>query len=111
MDRYARSFVLQGGGGTDFCPAFAHIAELRGEGKLQELQGALYFTDGKGTYPARRQPYEVAFLFLDTGEPPPEVPPWAMRLVIEPEELIRQKPPALPPIDWPAEDSDELPQL
>ena len=34
-----------------------------------------------------------------------------MRLVIEPEELIRQKPPALPPIDWPAEDSDELPQL
>ena len=111
MDRYARSFVLQGGGGTDFRPAFARIAELRGEGKLQELQGVLYFTDGKGTYPARRQPYEVAFLFLDTGEPPPEVPPWAMRLVIEPEELIRQKPPALPPIDWPAEDSDELPQL
>ena len=61
-------------GGTDFRPAFARIAELRGEGKLQELQGVLYFTDGKGTYPARRQPYEVAFLFLDTGEPPPGGP-------------------------------------
>ena len=111
LERYARELVLQGGGGTDFRPAFARIAELHGQGRLPELQGVLYFTDGKGVYPARRPPYDAAFLFLDTGEPPPEVPPWAMRLVIEPEELIRPKAPALPPIDWAAEDADELPEL
>src|SRR5699024_9420200 len=80
LDRYARNFVLKGGGGTDFRPAFARIEELRQEGRLRDLQGALYFTDGKGTYPSRRPGYDTAFLFLDNGEPPPEVPPWAMRL-------------------------------
>lgn len=111
LDRYARNFVLKGGGGTDFRPAFARIEELRREGRLRELQGALYFTDGKGTYPSRRPGYDTAFLFLDNGEPPPEVPPWAMRLVIEPEELIQPKAPALPPMDWAQDEMDDLPQL
>ena len=110
LDQYTRSFVLQGGGGTDFRPAFARIARLRGEGKLRELQGVLYFTDGKGTYPSQRQPYDVAFLFLDTGDTPPEVPPWAMRLVIEPEELIQPKAPSLP-LDLEQNELDELPEL
>ena len=111
LDRYARNFVLKGGGGTDFRPAFARIEELRQEGRLRDLQGALYFTDGKGTYPSRRPGYDTAFLFLDNGEPPPEVPPWAMRLVIEPEELIQPKAPALPPMDWAQDEMDDLPQL
>ena len=47
----------------------------------------MYFTDGKGIYPARRPPFETAFLFLEDGTPPPEVPPWAMRLILQPEEF------------------------
>ena len=84
------AFTLVGGGGTDFRPAFARIEQLRTEGPLREMQGVLYFTDGKGTYPAKRPPFEVAFLFLENGEPPPEVPPWAMRLVLQPEEFLQQ---------------------
>ena len=90
LDRYTQAFTLVGGGGTDFRPAFARIEELRAEGPLREMQGVLYFTDGKGTYPAKRPPFEVAFLFLENGEPPPEVPPWAMRLVLQPEEFLQQ---------------------
>ena len=60
---------------------------LRREGSLRDLQGVLYFTDGKGIYPAKRPPFEVAFLFLEDGTPPPDVPPWAMRLVLQPEEF------------------------
>lgn len=87
LDRYTEHFRLVGGGGTDFRPAFARIEELRAQGPLRDMQGVLYFTDGKGTYPARRPPFEVAFLFLEDGAPPPEVPPWAMRLVLQPEEF------------------------
>ena len=87
LDRYTARFTLVGGGGTDFRPAFARIAELRREGSLRDLQGVLYFTDGKGIYPAKRPPFEVAFLFLEDGTPPPDVPPWAMRLVLQPEEF------------------------
>ena len=87
LDRYAEHFTLVGGGGTDFRPALARIEALRAEGPLRDIQGVLYFTDGKGVYPARRPPFDVAFLFLETGAPPPEVPPWAMRLVLQPEEF------------------------
>lgn len=90
LDRYTEAFTLVGGGGTDFRPAFARIEELRAEGPLRDMQGVLYFTDGKGTYPARRPPFDVAFLFLENGEPPPEVPAWAMRLVLQPEEFLSQ---------------------
>ena len=87
LDRYTAQFTLVGGGGTDFRPAFARIAQLRQDGVLRDLQGVLYFTDGKGIYPAKRPPFETAFLFLEDGTPPPDVPPWAMRLVLQPEEF------------------------
>ena len=87
LDRYTARFTLVGGGGTDFRPAFARIAQLRQDGALRDLQGVLYFTDGKGIYPAKRPPFETAFLFLEDGTPPPDVPPWAMRLVLQPEEF------------------------
>ena len=115
LDRYAARFVLHGGGGTDFRPAFTRIGTLRAEGKLTDLQGVLYFTDGKGVYPAKRPGFDTAFLFLDDGTPPPEVPPWAMKLVLEPEEFLPAAPP--PAAAWAgllSEDDevpDELPQL
>ena len=90
LDRYTESFTLVGGGGTDFRPAFARIEELRTEGALRDMQGVLYFTDGKGTYPAKRPSFDVAFLFLENGEPPPDVPAWAMRLILQPEEFVSQ---------------------
>ena len=86
------------------------IVKLRAQGTLRNLQGVLYFTDGKGIYPSRRPPYDVAFLFLDTGEPVPDVPPWAMRLMLEPDEFIAPQAPKLPDFDF-AADPEDLPQL
>ena len=57
-------FELRGGGGTDFRPAFAYVDQLCAEKKFSNLRGLLYFTDGMGTYPARRPGYDTAFLFL-----------------------------------------------
>ena len=111
LERYAASLTLNGGGGTDFRPAFARIDELQKEGRLRDLQGVLYFTDGKGTFPARPPAYQTAFLFLEDGSPPPEVPPWAIRLILAPEEFMPQQKEKTPTLDWQEWDPDELPQL
>ena len=64
IPKLLHNFELIGGGGTDFRPAFSYINKLLENGEFQNLKGVLYFTDGKGIYPAKRPPYETAFLFL-----------------------------------------------
>lgn len=89
--RLLQDFSLIGGGGTDFRPAFSYVNRLLDEGVFHDLRGLLYFTDGKGIYPARRPPYETAFVFLEKpGEAGsiPEVPPWAMRIQLEEDDIL-----------------------
>lgn len=76
------------GGGTDFRPAFAYVQKLREAGELKHLGGLLYFTDGKGRYPEKKPDYKTAFLFLEDYDEA-AVPPWAMRLRLEPEEWMK----------------------
>lgn len=79
-------FEVAGGGGTDFRPVFAYVNHLIEQGQLKNLGGLLYFTDGKGIYPKKRPEYKTAFLFLKEYEEE-SVPPWAMRVKLEPEEF------------------------
>lgn len=110
-ERYASALTLQGGGGTDFRPAFARIEALQAEGRLRDLQGILYFTDGKGTFPARPPGCQTAFLFVEDGAPAPPTPPWAIRLILSPEELEQDEAPAPPALDWQEWDPRDLPEL
>ena len=80
-------FELRGGGGTDFRPAFEYVDQLCAEKKFSNLRGLLYFTDGMGTYPARRPGYDTAFLFLGERFDDANVPPWAMKVVLDEEEF------------------------
>lgn len=106
---YMDNFTLNGGSATDFRPVFEHVDRLRREGAFTSLRGLVYFTDGMGIYPAKRPPYDVAFVLLE--EPPLSVkmPPWAIRLVLETPELekaAREAAQDLPDeIDW-----EELPR-
>ena len=77
------SLELFGEGGTDFRPAFAYVEELMRKQELTRLKGLLYFTDGKGIYPQKMPPYETAFLFLEEDYEDVDVPPWAMKLILE----------------------------
>ena len=89
LDAFMRRGVLSGFGGTDFRPAFEHVERLRRQGGFQRLQGLLYLTDGKGTFPKRPPDYPVAFIFLDYGHARlAGVPPWAMRVVLSREDVI-----------------------
>ena len=80
-------FTIVGGGGTDFRPAFEYVNNLIEEGKLKNLSGLIYFTDGKGIYPKKRPPYKCAFLFLDDYDEA-AVPPWAIRMRLWQEEFL-----------------------
>ena len=88
LQKLIDQFTIVGGGGTDFRPAFSYVNKLVEEGILKNLCGLLYFTDGKGIYPKKRPAYQTAFLFLDDYEDK-DVPPWAIRLRLEPEEFLQ----------------------
>lgn len=87
LSRMINSFELMGGGNTDFRPAFRYVGELISNGELKNLKGLIYFTDGKGTYPKKRPPYKTAFVYVNDYEEQ-QVPPWAIRLRIEPDMLV-----------------------
>lgn len=87
LDAMLSDFSIQGGGSTDFRPAFSYVESLREKGEISNLGGLLYFTDGKGIYPEKKTDYKTAFLFLEDYQED-LVPPWAMRLQLDSEELL-----------------------
>lgn len=87
LEAYMRHFTIRGFGGTDFRPAFAYVQELLQRRAFTKLRGLIYFTDGYGTFPVKKPPYETAFVFMKEDYRDVDVPPWAMKLIIEKEEL------------------------
>ena len=85
FDRYLNNMKLRGLGGTDFRPVFEYVDGLREKKEFQNLKGLIYFTDGYGTFPAKKPPYETAFVFIDDGMNNYDVPPWAIKLVLQKE--------------------------
>ncbi len=88
---YMAQLQLYGDGGTDFRPAFAYVNQMIAEQQFSQLKGLLYFTDGQGIYPQQMPAYQTAFIFLAEDYEDREVPPWAIKMILEEEEL---KPPA-----------------
>lgn len=87
LEQFCGNFQVKGFGGTDFRPAFRYVNHLVDSGELSDLKGLLYFTDGFGAYPERKPDYEVAFVFFEEDYMAPQVPPWAIKVVLGPEEL------------------------
>lgn len=91
MEAYMREFTVIGQGGTDFRPAFQHVNEMLGRGEFHRLRGLLYFTDGEGIYPVKRPVYDTAFVFVKDQYTDISVPAWAVKLILEPEQLLEEK--------------------
>lgn len=87
LKAYMEHLKLYGNGGTDFRPAFTYVNQLLTAGEFQNLKGLLYFTDGKGTFPGKRPPYETAFILFREDYKEVTVPAWAIRLVLDEEDL------------------------
>lgn len=87
FNRYIENFRVKGGGGTDFRPAFTYVNQLIQDKHFTNLKGMLYFTDGFGTYPEKRPDYDAAFVFLRDVYSNINVPPWGIKLILDPEDL------------------------
>ena len=87
FDRYMGSMEIRGLGGTDFRPVFELMDRLIEAGEFSDLRGLIYFTDGYGTFPEHKPAYQTAFVFLDDDYRDPDVPPWAIRLVLQDDEI------------------------
>ena len=86
FDRFLSSGKLRGFGSTDFRPVFDYVEKLKQEGEFDHLKGLLYFTDGYGIYPGQMPDYDTAFIFLNEDYDAPDVPPWAIRIVLDNDE-------------------------
>lgn len=87
FDNYLKTMQFHGFGGTDFRPVFTYVEELRAKKEFQNLKGLIYFTDGYGIFPAKKPDYETAFVFIRDEYEIPDVPPWAIKLVLESGEI------------------------
>lgn len=87
LHKYMEDFEIKGLGGTDFRPVFGYVNQLLKEKVFHKLKGLLYFTDGYGTFPMKRPLYETAFVFMKEDYTDINVPVWAMKLIVEPEEI------------------------
>lgn len=88
FEAYLKSMSIRGLGGTDFRPVFRYVDRLIEEKRFRNLKGMIYFTDGYGTFPEHKPPYTTAFLFVEEGYEIPKVPPWAIKLVLQHEDII-----------------------
>lgn len=84
---FIKTMEFKGFGGTDFRPVFRYVDKLRRKGEFDNLKGLIYFTDGYGTFPEKKPDYDAAFVFIDDEYGQPEVPVWAIKLVLRQDEI------------------------
>lgn len=87
FEAFMKHGKLEGFGSTDFRPVFSYVNQCIDRGEFENLKGLIYFTDGYGVFPAQKPPYDTAFVFLENDFEQPEIPPWAIRLVLSSEEI------------------------
>lgn len=87
FDEYLKTMQIRGLGGTDFRPVFEYVEQLRQNREFSNLKGLIYFTDGYGEFPAKKPDYNTAFVFVDDEYNNPDVPPWAIKLILQSDEI------------------------
>ena len=81
---------LEGFGSTDFRPVFRYVNQCIEKGEFENLKGLIYFTDGYGVFPSQKPSYDTAFVFLENDLEQPEIPAWAIKLVLSAEEIRKE---------------------
>ena len=88
FEDFAAHLEVKGGGGTDFRPVFDYVGKLIRTGEFENLCGLIYFTDGMGVYPETPPSYDTAFVFVEENGYPRHVPPWAMKVIINQDQIF-----------------------
>ena len=91
FDEYMSQMKILGLGNTDFRPVFQYVEELQAKGGLRNLQGLIYFTDGDGEFPAKKPPYDTAFILHGEDYAQPEIPSWAIHITLTEDEILEKR--------------------
>ena len=91
MSEYADNVQIRGFGGTDFRPVFEYVDKLVAKKEFINLRGLIYFTDGYGIFPEKAPDYDTAFVFLDPKVNHPRVPPWALKIILDEDDIATLK--------------------
>lgn len=87
FDEYLKNMKIKGLGGTDFRPVFNLVNKMIIEKEFSNLKGLIFFTDGYGAFPKQKPPFDAAFVFIDDEYNNPDVPSWAIKLVLQKDEI------------------------
>ena len=87
FEQYIQTMTIKGLGGTDFRPVFSYVDQLIQHKEFQNLKGLIYFTDGQGEFPTKMPEYNTAFVYVQDEYNNPDVPPWAIKLVLDKDEV------------------------
>lgn len=92
LEEYLKTMTINGGGGTVLQPVFDYVEKQVKNKEFTNLKGIIFFTDGYAVFPKREPDFLTAFVLLDEGLggafKPPEMPPWAITLILEEEQLM-----------------------
>ena len=87
FDSYLENLSSHRMGGKDYRPIFIYIDNLIHNREFSNLKGLIFFTDGFGPFPAKQPHYPAAFVFLNDELANPRVPVWAIRLILQTDEI------------------------
>lgn len=79
---------VRGFGGTDYRPVFRYVDDLVKKREFTNLKGLIYLTDGLGKYPTAPPNYQTAFVFVSEEQAKRSVPPWAMKVVMDEDQIV-----------------------
>lgn len=88
LNECMKHFVVRGRGGTSFKAGLEYVEHLVHIGEFKNLKGVLYFTDGYGEFPSKKPKFETAFVFIKEDYTDIKVPPWAMKVILEPDDIL-----------------------
>lgn len=87
FELFMKKGKLEGFGSTDFRPVFKYVNACIEKKEFENLKGLIYFTDGYGVFPQQKPSYETAFVFLDDDYEQPQIPSWAIKLVLSKDDI------------------------
>ena len=87
MRTFAEGLTTPDSHGNDFRPLFDKVAELKRKRAFRNLRGLLILTEDVGLFPSSMPAFPGAFIFVNTDYSTPQVPPWAIRLVLQEDEI------------------------
>ena len=88
LEECMKHLVVRGRGGTSFKEGLAYVEKLVQEREFQNLKGFLYFTEGNGEFHAKKPGFETVFIFVKEDYTDIKVPPWAMKVILEPDDIL-----------------------